>query len=152
MVVAIRTTLYCVNWFIYRNFIVSIRCVRDLLYHWVLERLCMMSYNVEHCSDSPTQPRLSKLNSYSMSAAHLTLRYLSLFSRSSSFCHFSKQVYKWGRMRRDSCIQCSLYRLERIGTVKSLFELYESSLTYLDTRWPWLPWNMAFQWIVLNLL
>ena len=88
MVVAIRTTLYCVNWFIYRNFIVSIRCVRDLLYHWVRERLCMMSNSAERCLDFLTMLHKSKLVFYSMNATHVNLGYSSSLSRSPSFCHF----------------------------------------------------------------
>ena len=48
----------------------------------------MMSYNVEHCSDSLTQPRLSKLNFYSMSAAYLTLNTYRRFYEALAFVIF----------------------------------------------------------------
>ena len=50
--------------------------------------VCMMSISVQHCLDSPTQPFLTKLNSFLMNATHLSLRYRSSTFRSSSFCHF----------------------------------------------------------------
>ena len=69
-----------------------------------------------------------------------------------AFVIFFEQVWRWAWMRRDRCIKCFLYKLERIGTMRSLVKIYESSLIYLDTCLSWLPWNITLKWILLKFI